>query len=150
MHPEFQCNNSTFVSMEQRLDDFRSMQVFLALQLKKYLRKRDEILADCHLTEKQKSCQILSAKKRMTRTEVNAKATEYATCCIHFKPLRSALWAGICALHLGTNEFLRLVQKIELLAEKATRNIPGVPLFFRPLKKKLFWSTDFRASCQHS
>ena len=90
--------------------------------------------SDDTLNEIQRTAKIASARKRLLRDEVNAKAKELSTCCIHFRPLKSAFYPGLCGLHFATNEFRRFLDKVESIAVAATETLPGMPFFFKQFK----------------
>ena len=123
------------------------MQLVLVQQLRKFKfnQENDKIERDVSLSDKQKSCKVKAVKKRILRDEVNAKAKELTTCCIHYEPLGSAFWDGLCALHFSTNEFRRFLDKLEAIAVQSTFHRIQ---YFLSNSRKALKMQRFVSSCQ--
>ena len=110
LHPSSEVNEETFSTMSNRVSDFLQMNQFVEQFVEDQKVKLDNkvllIKADKRLNDEEKNKKIDSAMETIMRSEVNAKARDVETACVHNHPLDGfGEEYGPCILHMSTNEF---------------------------------------------
>lgn len=135
MHPSSIVDDENFSNMSVRIADFLEMENFIDAQRLKYEKKMTEIKKDKRFKEEEKTKKISSAYQTIMIDEVNAKAREIETACVHNMPLDELEEYGPCMLHMSTNEFRRWLDRLVQYVVSRTESAPNCPKFWQPLKK---------------
>jgi hypothetical protein len=107
--------------MKEKQTDFERMHSFIQGQQSK-LEEVIEAINASKISDSEKKKKIRNAEIRLLDKEVNMKAVELKTCCIHMKPVDYAQVFATCSLHLETNEWLRFMKAYETHCGNITLN----------------------------
>lgn len=126
--PDAPVSDKNYVPYALRVQRFLLVDQFRNRQRNIFMEEARQLKRESWLPH-ELSSKITASWKRLMVTAVNNYARSIKTSCCHLSPIPIADLCGVCSLHMDTNEFLRVLQRVVLCAADLSVEHNLAPVF---------------------